>query len=142
MHTIEITTAQNVVIQFMLASIIERIIAFAVDLIVIMICYSILVFFFLRIFGESESVFVMPTIILAFYSLIFERFLNGQSLGKLLVGIKVVKVDGGQPEGVELFKRWSLRLLDIYLSLGSLGIISIASSEKNQRLGLNRHFGG
>ncbi|MBI1305852.1 MAG: RDD family protein [Bacteroidetes bacterium] len=135
MQTIEITTAQNVVIQLNPASMAERIFAFVIDLILMMIVFGILnsLFAFLTHDGElAQMVAMFP---LMFYSLLFERFNDGQSPGKMALGIKVISVDGSQPEGIDLFKRWSIRLIDLWFSLGFIALITSGSSEKGQRIG-------
>jgi uncharacterized RDD family membrane protein YckC len=138
MHTIEITTTQNVVIQYNPASLMDRILAFLVDFIMIVLFYYVLMFMMFAIMGFNDfdqTPILLPLMIVSFYSLLFERFMDGQTPGKRLLHIQVIKVDGGQPDGVEFFKRWSLRFLDIYLSFGALAMISSGSSEKGQRLG-------
>lgn len=136
MPAIEITTTQNVVIQYEVATLFDRIVAFVVDFIAICLIYFMIYLGFLGFINyQSDALSLIPAIFLAFYSLIWERFSGGQTIGKKVVGLRVIKVDGGQPDGVDYFKRWSLRLLDIYLSLGSLAMITISSTELGQRLG-------
>lgn len=73
--------------------------------------------------------------ILFFYHLFFEIMLDGQSPGKKLLGLKVVKLTGTEPSLNDYLMRWALRPVDIIFSLGSIGIMLISSSEKGQRLG-------
>mgnify|MGYP002630734290 CR=1 FL=1 len=138
MNTIEITTTQNVVIQYNPATVMDRILAFVIDFIVIGLCFLILMLIMFAFMGFDEfdeTPVLFPLLVVSLYSLIFERFMNGQTPGKRLLHIQVIKVDGGQPDGVEYFKRWSLRFLDIYMSLGAIAMLSTGSSDKSQRLG-------
>ncbi|MFT5724758.1 MAG: putative RDD family membrane protein YckC [Bacteroidia bacterium] len=139
MRTIEITTTQNVVIQVKLATLMDRIIGFIVDLIIIAVSFMILLSVVAAILvqGDSENWWILTilSILFAFYSLILEVLLRGQTLGKMVMGVKVIKVDGGQPEFIDYFRRWAIRWIDIWASFGAVGMISISTSDKGQRLG-------
>lgn len=139
MRTIEITTTQNVVIQVKLATLMDRIVGFILDLIVMVISYMILVTAITMLFHISNSnefwVYTVLTLFYSFYSLIFELVLRGQTPAKLMMGVKVIKTDGGQPEFIDYFRRWAIRWIDIWASFGAVGMISISTSDKGQRLG-------
>jgi uncharacterized RDD family membrane protein YckC len=60
--------------------------------------------------------------------------MNGQSLGKKVVAIKVVKLDGTQPGIGSFILRSILRVIDIQLLNGLVALISVAASDKSQRL--------
>lgn len=139
MRTIEITTTQNVVIQVKLATLMDRIIGFIIDLIFLVVVYLILVNLLLTFVGyQSESdqwLYTMLGIVMSFYTLIFHVILRGQTPGKAIIGIKVIKVDGGQPDFVDYFRRWAIRWIDIWASFGAVGLISIETSNTGQRLG-------
>ena len=70
-----------------------------------------------------------------FYSLLMHIIFNGRTVGKMLLKIRVVKVDGSPVHWSNYLVRWMLRLVDIWLFLGSIGILTILFSEKRQRLG-------
>jgi hypothetical protein len=61
--------------------------------------------------------------------------MDGQTLGKRMLGIKVVKLTGTEPSINDYLMRWALRPIDIFFSLGSIGIMLVSSSDKAQRLG-------
>lgn len=145
MSELSINTTQNVNINFTAASIGQRILAFGVDLLV-MISYSIVIGIFLNYSGLSDamgnmdrwSVAAIMIIIfspITFYSIFQESLFEGQTLGKRLLKIKVVKIDGYQASFGDYFIRWIFRLVDIVFTSGSVGFISIVVSEKSQRLG-------
>ncbi|MFT7590828.1 MAG: putative RDD family membrane protein YckC [bacterium] len=139
MRTIEITTTQNVIIQVKLATLMDRIVGFIVDVIVMIVSFSILSGVLLNWLITSSRdewwVFTILTIVFSFYTLIFEVLLRGQTPGKMIMGVKVTKVDGGQPEFIDYFRRWAIRWIDIWASFGAVGMISISTSDKGQRLG-------
>lgn len=137
MKTISINTTQNVVIEHELASLKDRIFAFLIDLIV-------LVFGGLMFIGIIGSMFIQGGIqfvvyiwlvIFIFYSLVSEYITNGQSLGKKALRLKVVKISGEEAGFGDYVARWAFRLVDIYMSAGTVASMMISSSLKGQRLG-------
>ncbi len=71
----------------------------------------------------------------AFYHLIFEILNNGQSIGKRLMKIKVVTLNGRSAKSQDYFLRWIFRMLEITFTGGLLAILYITSTEKHQRIG-------
>lgn len=140
MKTIDVITAQKVDINYALAGLMQRILAFVIDGIVISIVYSLLTAFFFLVFPFSGStfdtfVYIILFPIVLFYHLYMEYLLNGQSLGKKALGIRVIKANGERPEFIDYLTRWMFRIVDISLSVGVVAIVSILSSERQQRLG-------
>lgn len=70
-----------------------------------------------------------------FYTLVIEYLMNGQSPGKKMQKLKIIKLNGKQPEINDFIIRWAFRSLDIYLSFGAIASILVGSSNKAQRLG-------
>jgi uncharacterized RDD family membrane protein YckC len=146
MTQLSINTTQNVVIKFTSASVGERIGAYVLDFL-IKTAYVIVVYY---IFFYSFSVnliinrldnwsqmaiymlFALPIVV---YSLVFESVLEGQTLGKKIVKIKVVKIDGYQAAFGDYLIRWLFRLIDISISSGVIGLIAMVVNKKVQRLG-------
>jgi uncharacterized RDD family membrane protein YckC len=77
-------------------------------------------------------VFFSPVI---FYSLILESLLEGQTIGKRLMKTKVVKIDGYQASFGDYIIRWVFRIIDVNISSGIIGLITMIISSKTQRLG-------
>ncbi|HNC30501.1 MAG TPA: RDD family protein, partial [Cyclobacteriaceae bacterium] len=73
--------------------------------------------------------------VILFYSLALEYFNNGQSVGKKLMKIQVIKITGDKATFYDYFGRWIFRMLDIYFSFGAIASILIASSSRAQRIG-------
>jgi uncharacterized RDD family membrane protein YckC len=139
MRTIEITTTQNVVIQVKLATLMDRVVGFILDFIILSIGYLILFGILVNWIWKRDAdewwILTILGILVSFYTLIFELTLRGQTPGKAIMGVKVIKVDGGQPEFIDYFRRWAIRWIDIWASVGAIGMISISTSDKGQRLG-------
>ena len=146
MSELSITTTQNVTINFTAATVGHRMLGYLLDLLV-KIAYSIVVwgiFFYSlgfneRMFGlDTWSYFAIVIVIYSpviFYSLLFESLLEGQTIGKRLMKIKVVKIDGYQATFGDYLIRWLFRIIDINLSSGAIGLIALITSSKTQRLG-------
>lgn len=140
LRTIEINTTQNVTIEYELAPYQKRMLAFLLDFAVILVATFILSRIGAAIFDSEGggalvfNYFVVTPVIL-FYTLVSEVFLNGQTLGKKVLGIRVIKINGKQATLSDYIIRWLFRLLDIYLSLGAVASILINSTDKSQRIG-------
>ena len=139
MKIIEIDTAQKVQIQYELAGFGNRAAAFLVDLMIIWGAFFLTMVFALISLGEHTygyAFYLMVVVpLLLSYTLISEILFNGQTIGKRLIGIKVVKLNGDAPTSQDFFMRWVFRPLDIWLSFGVLALVLIKYSERSQRLG-------
>jgi len=142
MNRLLINTPQNVKFEYKLASLGSRIIAFAIDYFII-VCYALLIFFFLSqigLFNASDNWLMMGVYMLFllpafFYPFLMETFFNGRTVGKLIMKIKVVKVDGTRANIYQYFVRWVCTIVDIFLCVGALGISSIIATRNAQRIG-------
>lgn len=138
MRTIDITTTQKVTIEYELAELRERIIAFFMDLLILSSSLLILGLLFVGAFGvdSTELYFLLIALpVFAFYSPVSEMLMDGQTLGKRILGIKVVKLTGKEPSNNDYLIRWVFRLIDIWLSGGTIAAMLVSSSPKAQRLG-------
>lgn len=146
MTQLSINTTQNVVINFSAASVGERIGAYMLDLlikiayIVVLVVLLTYVFKIDKVFAgmDNWTIFAIITVItlpITFYSLFFELWMEGQTLGKRIVKIKVVKIDGYQASFGDYLVRWIFRLIDISIGMGIIGLIAMVVNKKTQRLG-------
>lgn len=134
MQTIEINTAQNVRIGYELAGVGQRIFAYLIDFCVM----ALVMLVFVSLAPDAESdlfINIFAFFWLGFYTLLGELLGNGQTIGKKAMSIKVIKINGEVPDFYDYFSRWSMRLIDIYLSLGSVAMLLIASNRNGQRIG-------
>ena len=139
MKNIEIKTTQNVVLQYELADLKDRILAFLIDLLCLLVGGGLLLSFGMAIFASSETAATVFAVflyaILIFYPLALEVWNNGQTVGKMALRIQVIKVEGGKATFADYAARWAFGMVDIYFSLGGIAAIMVASSSKAQRLG-------
>lgn len=139
MRTIDITTTQNVTIQYELADLKDRFLAWLIDIIIMGLMMGVLAIIVFTA-ADSERVstyfqFLILFPLILFYSLVSEILLDGQSLGKKVMKLRIVKLNGRQPSLSDYLFRWAFRGLDIYFSLGALGSVLISSSARAQRMG-------
>lgn len=145
MTQLSINTTQNVNINFTAASVGDRILGQLLDSLV-KIAYGIMVYIIVQIFSlenlfdglDQWSIIAIISVIglpVMFYSLIQESLWEGQTIGKKLMKVKVIKLDGYQAGFGDYLIRWLFRLIDISVGNGVIGLITIISSSKNQRLG-------
>ena len=137
MNSIDITTSQQVVITYELASVRDRILAFFLDTIVLLGLYLGIFFIFGVIGGMQDSnlFYWVAFLVMSFYSLFWELLLNGQSPGKRSLGIQVIHVNGLEPSLNSYLLRWAFRTIDIWFTLGSVAVMSISAGARGQRLG-------
>ena len=169
MKTLQIKTAQIVNINFTPANVGERLLAFIIDNVVkFAYLYFAIAFFDFQLIEENynndhwsiKAIDVLIFLPITFYSLYSEILLNGQTIGKKLLKIKVINEDGFKPSIIDYTIRWFLRVVDfnffslIFVYVASLnldssynlllliffigkivGFLLIMLTEKSQRFG-------
>lgn len=142
MFKIPIKTTKNVQLFFTPASLGYRVLARLIDVIIQTgYVYFLIEFEFLELVDNSKldywgklaiiSLLVLPIFL---YPIVSEMFMSGQTFGKQILKIRVVKIDGYQPSFTDYIIRGMLALLEIYFIL-PLSIISIIITKKSQRIG-------
>ena len=98
MKKIEILTSNNVSIQYELATLAQRILAFLLDSIVLVVSYFIcaLIIAITTLnsnFLSELSIFILIIPVYFFYNIFYEVYFDGQTIGKKALNIKVKKVE-------------------------------------------------
>jgi uncharacterized RDD family membrane protein YckC len=160
MGVIQIDTVFNIDLEFEIAPFHKRLFAYIVDfglLIIYLFSMKYLLYTGFDIslqenIGLDILVVSLPMLL---YSLVAEVLMNGQTLGKKLMAIRVISLDGGEPTMGQYILRWITKFFEwpflfgyvllsqtsimayiIITGLFGIGvIIIIAVSQKNQRLG-------
>ncbi len=138
MDNFQIETAQNISIEQNVAGIGERILAFLVDLGIIVgyMIFAGLVMAGIQGDGGSQMMYYLVLGLPSFlYYLLWETFWNGRTPGKALLQIRVVRKDGSRPSFSNYLVRWLLRIIDISLTSGGIAVVTILLNGKGQRLG-------
>ena len=137
--SVQINTSQNVQLDYEPASIGERILANVIDYL-IYLAWVILTAFLLKSMnggGDSSQFFFYLIILLPIlmYPLLSEYFLNGQTIGKRALSIKVVMLDGSKPTLGAYILRWILIIVDLGIFSQLIAVLTIAINGKGQRVG-------
>lgn len=146
MAGIEIRTAQNVIIEYETASLRQRGLAVFMDMLIVT---SIYLFAFLAGIAWSSwipggmdertvEIFMIlfsPLTGFLIYVFLFELLTNGQTPGKKILGIRVVRLDGKELEAIDFLLRAVFHILETLMSGGIIAAVLIGSSSKRQRLG-------
>lgn len=128
-----VLTALNVSIDFEAAGLGDRVLAALLDY-GLLLCYLIGAFW-LAFEINSTTVTILLILPYFFYFLVCEIFLNGQSIGKRVRGLKVARLDGKPPTLGDYVLRWLLRFIDLELTFGLAGLLAVFFSDNGQRLG-------
>ncbi|MCS1351103.1 RDD family protein [Mechercharimyces sp. CAU 1602] len=151
-NQIEVATPEYVKVRFEIAGLGTRLIAQLIDLLLlalILISLSIAAAWFLGTWGvdlfigntwSSQSfIFVIYLVILMVfpfaYFVAFEYFMKGQTLGKRMLGIRIVMDDGRSASFFTIFLRNVMRLVDLLPSAYLVGVICMFINKEEKRLG-------
>jgi uncharacterized RDD family membrane protein YckC len=129
------------------ASLKDRILAALIDFVLFLMIFFPLTYFIKGVWIMSpidhqwaSGLFITDPICIFFLVIMIIYFialeaLFGQTLGKLIMEIKIVDKEGNSPGFRKSLIRNLLRVVDALPSLYILGIYLISTSEKNQRYG-------
>lgn len=150
MSTVNFESSQYVSVEFSLAGTGQRLLAAMIDMAVFLIYFIVMIAFFgdSLIFSVSNYAdFFWLLLIKApwiLYNPMCEYFMHGQTLGKYIVGIRVVTMNGDRPKLKEVFTRWIFKgeflwistsmMILIWLGMGIVSIAVIGLSTYKQRL--------
>lgn len=134
---VSIRTSQNVLLHYEPASLGDRMVATLLDYLIFLGWLMITSYIAQqggRVLGNYYWFFVVGAPIV-FYDLLTEWLLNGQSLGKLAMSTRVVKLDGSRPGLGDYLIRWLFRMVDTRLLNGVVAMVAVAANGQGQRLG-------
>jgi uncharacterized RDD family membrane protein YckC len=142
MNDIRIQTTQNVSLEFTPANAGDRMLAHIIDYIIFVAWFFIFLLVLGKmgnaIFGTSigtVTIIVFWAAPILFYDLLCEIFMNGQTVGKKAMNIKVVKLDGTSPSVGAYLIRWIFRIVDNQLFGSTVALLTVAVNGKGQRFG-------
>lgn len=152
MKSVEFESAQNVKIEYELASVGQRAAAAILDFVVFVV-YFIIMMMILNmesLFADSmgKALFIQLLLVklpFVFYNPLIEYLTHGQSLGKYILGIRVVTMNGERPGLREVFTRWIFKgdflwisadfIVIFWFVIPLMGILFAGTSPLNQRIG-------
>lgn len=127
MAVIRVPTNFNIDVEFEIPEFYRRLVALLIDILI--------EYFYLRIAGEIYSsiernsrsgmdtdynmwsvglLLLLPVVL---YHVVLEITMNGQSIGKKIMGIRVVNEIGGRPSISQFLIRWLLRISDLWIAI-------------------------
>jgi len=160
MGIIQIATAFNIDLEFEIAAFHKRLFAYLLDFfILILFLFSMKWVLYNGFAMNMEENIGLDILIISLpmllYSLIAELSMNGQTIGKKLMSIRVISLDGGEPTLGQFILRWITKFFEwpflfgyvffnagylffyIFVTgfLGIAVVITITVTKKSQRLG-------
>lgn len=140
---IEINTTQNVTIEYELAKLRERGLAWLLDVAIVLVGYFVFFQFVRAILGDwlfeesgwAIAIVLFPVLVYFLYNIFFEIWNIGQTPGKMVMSIKVVRLDGKDPEWSDVVLRAVMHLVDSLFSFSVIGAMLIKTTAKSQRFG-------
>ena len=156
MPLVKLDTGFNIEVEFGIAAFFKRFVAWLID---VMICWMLTKalatafridsFFVWTDTWDLRGLFVSLPVL--FYHLLSELSLNGRSIGKIAMKLRVVTEEGGQPNIGQYLIRWVFRIIDFpywipfAAAVGAIpwwtfplvfsGVACIMITTKSQRLG-------
>lgn len=114
MLQVKLDTGFNIEVDFVITPFHKRLFSWMIDSVIIISYFLVGRKLLGGILDDEEwewlsVLFGLPPL---FYYLICELLMNGQSVGKKALGIKVITMDGGQPTLSQYLIRWVFRLAD------------------------------
>lgn len=136
MEIITVHTAQNIDIDYEIGGLGERILARLLDYAVFIPFLLAAIFIIPVVTNTASAIYaIVVGVLFVFYDLICEVFFNGQSIGKLIMKIKVISLDGARPKFSQYLLRWLFRMVDFGVTGGLGALITSALNENGQRIG-------
>lgn len=137
-----IVTGEAVVLELRPASFAARALSSIIDVAAALVVLVGLLVLFGQTLGESVDPALGTALILAIVVLVMvgapvavETLTRGKSLGRLAMGLRIVRDDGGAVRFRHCLIRGMAAVLEIYLTAGSLAFTVAMFNEKSKRLG-------
>jgi uncharacterized RDD family membrane protein YckC len=120
MAIITIQTPFNIDLEFKVAAFSKRLLAWLTDIIIICLYYYLMLRFIYPLLGMGQNagtaarlfITIIPVLV---YQLVFELVFNGQTIGKMAAGIKVIDMEGHEPTWGQYIIRWILCLGNLFV---------------------------
>jgi uncharacterized RDD family membrane protein YckC len=121
MSIVRVPTSFNIDLEFEMAEFHRRLFAWLIDVIIVLIYFFLMLAIFASSLEDNYSrdssmtayagwlLILLPIFL---YHPVCEIFFNGRSIGKLILGIRVVDEEGGRPSISQFIIRWLIRTGD------------------------------
>lgn len=137
----EVVTGDAVVLDVQIAQLPVRAVGALIDIAVMLVCYMLGMMLWaatLTQFDKALSAAIMvifTVLVMIGYPLAFETTTRGRSVGKIVMGLRVVSDDGGPERVRQALFRALASIVEIWIFVGSPAVISSILSPKAKRIG-------
>jgi len=137
----EVVTGDAVLLDVRIAQLPVRAVGALIDIVVILIAYLISLFLWAATLSELDGaatagiIVLFTVLVFVGYPLIFETATRGRSVGKMVMGLRVVSEDGGPERFRQAMFRALASVIEIWMLLGSPAVICSMLSPKAKRIG-------
>ncbi|BCY28794.1 RDD family protein [Flavobacterium okayamense] len=116
----------------------KRIGACIVDYFILFIAFFILSFIYLLFSGvfkfQIKNIEIILLLVLWFFLLVFPEYKFGKTIGKKIIGLKVISEDKSKISFSQSLIRRAFDVIDIFV-LGIISLIILSNKSNNQRFG-------
>ena len=137
MGAIKVPTNFNIELEFEVPEFFKRLLALVIDMVVQYFYIRIAIEIYKSIGSADDPIggigltLFLPVMM---YHLILEITLNGQSIGKKVMGLRVVDEMGGKPSISQFLIRWLLRVSDLWIVILLILVFSLLAGGNSEQL--------
>ena len=137
----EVVTGDAVVLDVQIAQLPVRAVSALIDLAVIFVCYVLGLMLWAASLTQFDTalstaiLIIFTVLVIIGYPLAFETATRGRSLGKIVMGLRVVSDDGGPERFRQVLFRALASVVEIWMFVGSPAVICSLLSPKAKRIG-------
>jgi uncharacterized RDD family membrane protein YckC len=137
----EVVTGDAVVLDVQIAQLPVRAVSALIDITVIFVCYVLGLMLLAATVTQFDTalsaaiLIIFTVLVLIGYPLAFETATRGRSVGKIVMGLRVVSDDGGPERFRQVLFRALASAIEIWMFMGSPAIICSMVSPKAKRIG-------
>ncbi|HVA22497.1 MAG TPA: RDD family protein [Candidatus Micrarchaeia archaeon] len=142
---VSIRTPESVTLEVAVAGIGSRFLAAVLDTLAILLVEAVLIFAVVAVLGSASHpgaggpllivLVVVASLVPIAYYVVFELAAEGRSLGKMALGLRVVRLDGVPVGAAESLVRNIVRLLDFLPVAYGVGVCTMFVARNSRRLG-------
>jgi uncharacterized RDD family membrane protein YckC len=137
----EVVTGDAVVLDVQIAQLPVRAVSALIDIAVIFVCYVLGLLLWAATLTEFDSaltaaiLIVFTVLVIVGYPLVLETATRGRSVGKIVMGLRVVSDDGGPERFRQALFRALASVVEIWMLAGSPAVICSVLSPRAKRIG-------
>ena len=137
----EVVTGDAVVLDVQIAQLPVRAVGALIDITVIFVCYLLGLMLWAATLTQFDTalstaiLIIFTVLVIVGYPLIFETASRGRSVGKIVMGLRVVSDDGGPERFRQALFRALASVVEIWMLVGSPAVICSILSPKAKRIG-------